>query len=103
MTRQLPKDGIITVTDKEAVTKIISNLLNNALKYALSKIEIRLETSHDSVFVRVISDGEKITDANKERIFETFYQTDKSQEQKNGVGIGLPLSRSLARLLGGVV
>ncbi len=101
LTRQLPKDSIITVTDKEAVTKIISNLLNNALKYADTKISVALESGCDSVKIRVISDGEKISEEDKDRIFETFYQTDKSQEQKNGVGIGLPLSRSLAVLLGG--
>ncbi len=101
LTRQIPKESIISVIDKEAVTKIISNLLNNALKYAESKISVGLAAAGDTLQLRVVSDGEKITDDNKERIFETFYQTDKSQEQKNGVGIGLPLSRSLAGLLGG--
>ncbi len=103
LTRQLPKESIITVTDKEAVTKIISNLLNNALKYAETRISLKLEVVDDTIMIKVISDGEKITEDNKERIFETFYQTDKSQEQKNGVGIGLPLSRSLAGLLGGTL
>lgn len=103
LTRVLGSKSLITLTDREAVTKIISNLLNNALKYANSTIEVRLEETDDTIFVRVISDGEKITEENKERIFETFYQTDKSQEQKNGVGIGLPLSRSLAVLLGGTL
>lgn len=97
------KENIITVTDKEAVTKIISNLLNNALKYAMTRIGVSIEKQSDSVKIKIASDGEKISEENRERIFETFYQTDKSQEQKNGVGIGLPLSRSLAGLLGGTL
>ncbi|MDE6795526.1 MAG: response regulator [Muribaculaceae bacterium] len=101
LTKKYVKESLITVTDREAVTKIMSNLLNNALKYAESEISIKLEVSGDTLFIKVVSDGEKIAEADKERIFETFYQTDKSQEQKNGVGIGLPLSRSLAGLLGG--
>lgn len=103
LTREIDRNNLITITDKEAVTKILSNLLNNALKYAKSVISVRLESTDDTIIVKVISDGEKITNDNKEKIFETFYQTDKSQEQKNGVGIGLPLSRSLAGLLGGAL
>ena len=103
LTKKISRDSLITVTDKEAVTKIISNLLNNALKYATSNIAVELEVSDNTIFIKVISDGEKIKEEEKERIFETFYQTDKSQEQKNGVGIGLPLSRSLAGLLGGAL
>ncbi|MDE6299807.1 MAG: response regulator [Muribaculaceae bacterium] len=99
--RSLPSTSIITLTDREALTKIISNLLNNALKYAVSRISVGLTTSGDTFMIKVSSDGEKIAETDREKIFETFYQTDKSQEQKNGVGIGLPLSRSLAKLLGG--
>ena len=99
--RDITTSSFITVTDREAVTKILSNLLNNAMKYSDKNICVKLEVTDDTVFIKVISDGEKITDENKERIFETFYQTDKSQEQKNGVGIGLPLSKSLAILLEG--
>lgn len=99
--RTLPQGAVITVADKEAVTKILSNLLNNALKYSEKSISVGLTLEGDSLLIKVASDGEKISESDKERIFETFYQTDKSQEQKNGVGIGLPLSRSLAGLLGG--
>ena len=101
LVRDINKGSLITVTDREAVTKILSNLLNNAMKYADKNISVKLEESEDTLFIKVISDGEKISDENRERIFETFYQTDKSQEQKNGVGIGLPLSKSLAVLLEG--
>ena len=101
LVRDINKDTLITVTDREAITKIISNLLNNAMKYAEKNIAVKLEEGDNTLFIKVISDGEKIMAENRERIFETFYQTDKSQEQKNGVGIGLPLSKSLAVLLEG--
>lgn len=101
--RHVTDEQIIVSTDKEAVTKILSNLLNNALKYASRAIEVTL-TADDKTFVlRVRSDGKKITEADRRRIFEPFYQVDKSMSGENGVGIGLPLSLSLAKMLGGVL
>ncbi|MGN1245990.1 MAG: two-component regulator propeller domain-containing protein [Muribaculaceae bacterium] len=101
--RNVTDDQIIVSTDKEAVTKILSNLLNNALKYATKNIEVTL-TADDKCFVlRVQSDGKKITEADRRRIFEPFYQVDKSMSGENGVGIGLSLALSLAKMLGGVL
>lgn len=97
------KEQIIASTDKEAVTKILSNLLNNALKYARHKISIKLSTDNACFMVSVTSDSDKISKEEKKRIFEPFYQIDKSNNGENGVGIGLPLSLSLAQLLGGIL
>ena len=97
------KEQIIASTDKEAVTKILSNLLNNALKYARHKISIKLSTDNACFVVSVTSDSDKISKEEKKRIFEPFYQIDKSNNGENGVGIGLPLSLSLAQLLGGIL
>lgn len=96
---------LVVSVDREALTKIVSNLLNNALKYATHNIRITFRRSdNDSKFViSVASDGKKIAVDERSRIFQPFYQTVNAEEEKNGVGIGLPLSRSLATLLGGTL
>lgn len=101
--RHVTDEQIIVSTDKEAVTKILSNLLNNALKYATKTIEVTLTADDKSFVLRVKSDGKKITEADRRRIFEPFYQVDKSMSGENGVGIGLPLALSLSKMLGGVL
>ncbi len=93
---QLEK-GILANIDKEAITKILSNLFNNALKYGREHIAVSL-TRHDGNFsVSVYSDGEKIPADKAEQIFEPFYQNEEVKN-KRGVGIGLALARSLALL-----
>ena len=92
---------MIASTDKEAVTKIVSNLLNNALKYARRLTKVTLSSKDGFFIIKVTSDGEKISGGERKRIFEPFYQADGHDNGENGVGMGLPLSSSLASLLGG--
>ena len=94
---------LVVSVDREALTKIVSNLLNNALKYATHNISITFKRPEggDNFIISVASDGKKIAPDERTRIFQPFYQTVNAEEEKNGVGIGLPLSRSLATLLGG--
>lgn len=94
-------EKLMVFSDKEAVTKILSNLFNNALKYASKNIRVVLKESEGIVAVSVSSDGTKITEKERNLIFEPFYQSEGNAEKKNGVGIGLPLARQLAAVLGG--
>ena len=102
LTVNLPQKPILAVIDKEAITKIISNLLNNALKYSDSKIEVNLSEDGTMFRLEVISDGNKISGDDVYHIFEPFYQVDKNGYNQ-GVGIGLPLTRTLASMHGGSI
>ncbi len=101
ISKDIPATPVRASLDKEALTKIISNLLNNALKYSHNTIIVTLEAGEKTFSINVASDGNKILPEEREKIFEPFYQTAGAQVEKNGVGIGLPLSRSLAMLLNG--
>lgn len=88
--------------DREALTKILSNLFTNALKFADSIVEIVLITSSvESIFyIRIDNDGNRIPSEMKEKIFEPFFQYEGSHTKvtRQGTGIGLYLARSLAEM-----
>jgi signal transduction histidine kinase/DNA-binding response OmpR family regulator/streptogramin lyase len=86
--------------DAEVLTKIISNLFSNALKYAKSVISVRFTSGNGKFRLEVENDGEPVPSEMTEKIFEPFFKMD---ENRQGSGLGLPFARSLAELHGGLV
>jgi len=90
--------------DQAALNKILNNLLLNAVQYAESFVEVKLESSGDTVSVEFSNDGQVIPDEYREDIFKPFMQYhDDARVYANGVGIGLPLSRNLAAMHSGTL
>lgn len=102
LTSNIPDTPILAVIDREAITKILSNLFNNALKYSAKKIDVKLTADKYSFTLSISSDGQKITQENRDKIFDAFFQIDENADN-GGVGIGLPLSRTLAKLHNGSI
>ncbi len=93
----LPKGPLNVYADPEALNKILSNLVDNAFKYAKSAISIFL-VADDHVFtIEVKSDGNLIPPSIHEKIFEPFFRMNSNINQI-GTGLGLPLARALAEL-----
>ena len=93
--------GLTFVTDREALTKILSNLLSNAVKHAKSSVMLNVRLQEDSVTFTVEDDGEGFAPEERDKIFQPFYQAASDHARTNGSGLGLYISRQLAELLGG--
>jgi signal transduction histidine kinase len=93
--------GLTVRTDVVKLQQIIGNLLSNALRHspASETVVIRVEAMHGEVLINVIDRGPGIPVDDQERIFEPYIRTDP--ESGIGSGLGLPVSRRLAELLGG--
>ncbi len=92
--------------DRGNFDKIIVNILSNAFKYtpAGGEIHIRLTHNSEQVFIAVKDTGEGIPDDKLPHIFERFYQSPSSINDRNvGTGIGLDLTRSLVELHHGTI
>lgn len=95
---KLPDTPVMACVDVEAITKIISNLFTNAIKYSDSYINVEL-TGDDSGFTLAVSnDGEVVASDKREEIFSLFGRLESHQQ---GTGIGLAFARSLANAHGG--
>ena len=93
-------------TDESKVAQILRNFISNALKFT-EHGEVRVsarEGDGRTVVFSVSDSGIGIAPEHLERVFEEFSQIDNPfQRRVKGTGLGLPLSRRLARLLGGDV
>lgn len=92
-------------TDENKLLQILRNLISNALKYTREgEVRVSFEDLGDDIEFRVKDTGIGIAKENLELIFEEFFQVEgKHQDKVKGTGLGLPLSRKLARLLGGTL
>ena len=92
-------------TDEAKVAQILRNLISNALKFTENgevRVTARLSNDGQSVIFAVRETGIGIAPEHHDRIFEEFSQIHTPlQKRVKGTGLGLPLSRSLAKLLGG--
>jgi len=88
-------------TDANRVEQILVNLLGNAIKYSPERSVVRVSITSREKFVayQVEDEGPGVPPGEVERIFDIYVT--KAGEESRGLGLGLPLSRRLARLLGG--
>ncbi|MDN3666815.1 two-component regulator propeller domain-containing protein [Algibacter miyuki] len=83
--------------DADVIEKIVTNLLANAIKYTPEQGEIHFETNLQSgqLILTVINNGNTLTDYKIRKLFERYYQDNKTSD---GVGIGLSLVKELCIL-----
>lgn len=101
--KSLPDELSYITTDRTKLNKILSNLLENALRYTNEgRIEIGYFIENDLLKLFVKDTGIGISPGNHQLIFERFSQVDKEISRKHGgLGLGLSISKENAQLLGG--
>jgi len=95
-------DGARMFGDARMVQRMLSNLMDNAIKYTPSggKVTISVSEKDAQVLVSVQDTGCGISPGDLPRVFERFYRCDQSRS-KPGIGLGLSLARAIARAHGG--
>jgi len=100
-----PEDSLRVETDPGKLRQILLNLLGNAVKFTdAGQVELSLRAEEDRVLIEVRDTGIGMDESHLERIFDPFEQVEQEgARQSGGTGLGLPVSRMLARMLGGEV
>jgi CheY-like chemotaxis protein len=97
----------VLFSDEGKVAQILRNLIFNALKFTAHgqvHVSVTYMAERDEVIFSVRDTGIGIAPEDQQRIFEEFTQVDTGlQRSVRGTGLGLPLSRNLATLLGGTI
>ncbi len=95
---QLPDNAIMVRADRDAITQVIYNLLDNAVKFAEpgSCLVLRLYKDNGKAYVSVKDKGETIPPDDLPFIFDRFHKSDRSRSlDKDGVGLGLYLVKTI--------
>lgn len=98
---QVAREGLLARTDAHRVEQILVNLLRNAIRHspAGGSVTATVDAEAEGVVFRVEDQGPGIPAENTEQIFDVYVTS--AGEERLGHGLGLPLSRRLARLLHG--
>jgi two-component system phosphate regulon sensor histidine kinase PhoR len=101
-----PDDLPAAHTDREALVQVLTNLVENAVKYSDpgGTLTIRGRTAHDDLLVTVEDTGPGIAAKHLPRLFERFYRVDPGRSRESGgTGLGLSIVKHLCEAMGGTV
>jgi len=92
--------------DRDRLARLFANLLDNAIKHTPhgETLHIQAHTSPEAVEIYFIDRGPGLPDGSADRVFDRFYQTDKSRSgTQRGVGLGLSIAREIVLAHGGMI
>jgi len=97
------EDNLMLRGDKGAIQQMVSILLDNALKYSTDNGKIRLDVQKKQRKIEItVYNTCHINDCqNTDRLFDRFYRSEKSRNDRNSYGIGLSIAKSIAENHGG--
>lgn len=101
-----PPEPVAVLADDEALTTILDNLIDNAIKYTLGggKVTIRWHADGGQVMLEVQDTGIGIPESDLPRVFERFYRADKARSRAaGGTGLGLAIVKHLVQAMKGQV
>ncbi|MGZ4611831.1 MAG: sensor histidine kinase, partial [Kineosporiaceae bacterium] len=88
----------------DALDRVVVNLVENAVRYARTRVEVGVQPDGRRVVLTVADDGPGIPPADRERVFERFTRLDDARSRSaGGTGLGLAIVRELVRSAGGSV
>lgn len=102
----LPKNQVNIFIDAERINQVISNLINNAIKFTEQggNVKIEVKVMEDKVRVGVIDTGIGISKQDRDKLFHKFVQVSKNHEaQRQGVGLGIYIAKELIEMHGGEI
>ena len=103
---RLPPDLPTLLCDPDKLRQVFTNLIGNALKFSPDggEIELGAENRGEEILLTCRDTGIGIPEAERERIFEKFYQVDSSATRRfGGAGLGLSIVREIVLLHGGQI
>lgn len=102
MSWDIAEESIEMYSDAGKIKQILINLLSNAARFTPSgAIVLAAWRQGDDICAAVMDTGIGIPDDMQEKVFEEFHQVDTRSLAVGGTGLGLTISRRLAKLLGG--
>jgi two-component system sensor histidine kinase BaeS len=104
VTFQPPPEAVTVWVDPDRLSQVLSNLLENAGKFAKSSVRVDVRASRDRADVVVDDDGPGIAPADLPHVFERLYVArHRPAGSESGSGLGLAIVRQLTVLMGGTV
>lgn len=103
---EVPEQELNVNVDPNKMVRVFENIIANAIRYSnkKSKIYVKVSKYENGAIVSIENEGKAIKNEELNKIFEMFYRTDESRNNKTGgAGIGLSIAKSIVELHNGEV
>lgn len=94
---QMPEEKVVRMLDRAALSRVFSNLLNNAIKYSEGDLEITLRETGEIIFTNT---ARRLNEVEVGKLFDRFFTVESARKS---TGVGLTIARHLIEQMGGSI